>query len=283
MHESRALNELVKHYHENRLAHAFLIETNDQETCYKNLITFLKMLNCPNSYEDECSNCQLCHLLNSENLPSLIKIIPDGASIKKEQVLELKRFFQTRPTFSKYNMYIIMNAELLNSSSANTMLKFIEEPEDNIIGFFITNNKENIIDTIKSRCQIVSDFYINKEMVDIPKVWQSIAVNYVKECEMTNDEAILYNKNVLVPLIHDRRELLFLFQSIFSIYNDLYHKSLDKTELREEYKDLNFVLKKGKIYLSLKLSKVLKILDELNYNLNISLVLDKFVLEGSNE
>lgn len=283
MQESRALVELIKHYHENRLAHAFLIETNDQEKCYQNIINFLKILNCPEEYEEECSKCKLCHLLHSGNLPNLIKIIPDGASIKKEQVLELKRFFQTRPTFSKYNMYIIMNAELLNSSSANTMLKFIEEPEDNIIGFFITNNKENIIDTIKSRCQIMSDFYIEQAMVDIPKVWQSIAFNYVRECETVSDEAILYNKNVLVPLIHDRRELLFLFQSIFSIYSELYHYSLNQSDLTEELKDLNFVLKKGKIYLSRKLTSILKILDELNYNLNISLVLDRFVLEGSNK
>ena len=39
--------------------------------------------------------------------------------------------------------YIIKNAERLNPSSANTILKFLEEPEDNIIAILLTNNRYN--------------------------------------------------------------------------------------------------------------------------------------------
>ena len=42
------------------------------------------------------------------------------------------------------------NAEKLNGSSANAMLKFVEEPTEGILGFFITNNKDVIIPTIKN-------------------------------------------------------------------------------------------------------------------------------------
>jgi len=101
-------------------------------------------INCNETYQENCDNCNLCHLLNTEQLPSFIVIRPDGSTIKKEQVLELKQKFSTMPIYSKYNIYAILNSEKLNSSSANTLLKFIEEPERGIIGFFITNNKENI-------------------------------------------------------------------------------------------------------------------------------------------
>ena len=44
----------------------------------------------------------------------------------------------------------------MNSFSANTILKFLEEPNENIIAFLLTNNRYHVIDTIVSRCQILS-------------------------------------------------------------------------------------------------------------------------------
>ena len=75
------------------------------------------------------------------NLPSLIIIEPDGLNIKKDQILDMMEKFSTKPVFTKFNIYVIREADRFNQSSANTLLKFLEEPEDNIIGFFITNNK----------------------------------------------------------------------------------------------------------------------------------------------
>ena len=50
-------------------------------------------------------------------------------------------------------LFIIYNAEKLNTSSANTILKFLEEPEENIIAVLTTDNRYQVLDTILSRCQ----------------------------------------------------------------------------------------------------------------------------------
>ena len=63
-------------------------------------------------------------LIDSNNLPSLQIIEPVGKFIKKEQIVDLKNKFKYKPIYSKNNIYIIKNAEKLNTSSANTMLKF---------------------------------------------------------------------------------------------------------------------------------------------------------------
>ena len=160
------LNQILEHFHENRLSHAFLIETNSQEQTLQELKQILKEINCEQEYKIDCNYCNLCHMIESENLPSLVIIRPDGQTIRKEQVMDLKKKFATMPIYSKFNMYLIMNAEKLNLSSANTLLKFLEEPETGILGFFLTNNKENIIDTIKSRCQIITCFYDKREGID---------------------------------------------------------------------------------------------------------------------
>ena len=272
--------ELIQAYRENKLAHAFLIETNDKEKSYHSLLQFLKILNCPDEYKEGCSNCNLCHLIDTNSLPSLLTVYPDGINIKKEQILEVKRAFQTKPVFSKYNMYIIMDAENLNSSSANTMLKFLEEPEDSIIGFFITNNKENVIDTIKSRCQILLDYYNVDVSMQIPSVLKELAISYVKEIETSKMETILYNRDILLPEIKDKKTLFYLFESLLDIYRNLFFTVQNLEELKGEYKEFKYLLKKDVKYFERKVDLIMEILDEINYNLNISLVLDRFVLEG---
>ena len=59
----------------------------------------------------------------------------------------------------------------MNKESANTMLKFIEEPTSDIIGFFITNSANNVIETIRSRCQLIEEnFDISfEEMLGLSK------------------------------------------------------------------------------------------------------------------
>ncbi len=277
MFESNGMQELMNHYHENKLSHAFLVETNDQEKCLHNLLEFLSFIN---KTGDEKEDYKLSQLIENESLPSLMIIRPDGINIKKEQILDLKRFFQTRPTFSKYNMYIIMASENLNASSANTMLKFLEEPEEGILGFFLTNNKENIIDTIKSRCQIVIDYYDIADTNSIPKVWQAIAVNYIKEYEIVADEALLYNKNVIVPLVHDKKECFYLLQTIFNIYSNLYLNKVANQEILADFESLSFLLKKDVNYFLMQMKYISKLIEDLNFNVNISLLLDRFVLES---
>ena len=61
------------------------------------------------------------------------------------------------------SIYIIKHCEKLNKDSANTMLKFLEEPEGSVIGFFITSHEDNVLPTIQSRCQHISVVFENFE------------------------------------------------------------------------------------------------------------------------
>ena len=140
MEVSKKLEFILKQNEKNKLSHAFLIETNDITRCLEEVKFIIKNINCQNKFSLDCKEkCNLCNLIDKNNLPSLIIIEPDGMSIKKEQILYLEEKFAKKPVYSLYNMYIILNAEKMNLASSNTILKFLEEPEPNIIGFFITN------------------------------------------------------------------------------------------------------------------------------------------------
>lgn len=264
------INFLVKKYNENRLSHIFLVETDDKERALEDVVNFVKVINCPTKYTDNCSKCNLCHLISTNTLPSLSIIYPDGQAIKKVQMEELKLLFSHKPYIAKYNVYIINDAEKFNSSSANTMLKFIEEPEQNTIGFLITNNKENVISTIKSRCEYVKVFY----KTNVDNKWNSglvdIAVQYIYDTEINKTKSIVINNEIIHKKL-DKSQLMEMFHIMLHFYLDLMNKKIKYEKLvRLENISMSTIIK--------RIQLINDIVDKLNYNVNINLLLDYYIL-----
>ncbi|CEN97580.1 MAG: AAA family ATPase [Paeniclostridium sp.] len=97
------------------------------------------------------------HLLKIEHLensPDYINIEPQGASIKIAQIRNLQTDVIIKP-HGDYKIYVINNAEKMTIESQNALLKTLEEPPVYVIIILITNNKNSLLDTIKSRCDIV--------------------------------------------------------------------------------------------------------------------------------
>lgn len=277
------LLDIYKQYREKKLAHAYLIETNNTSKLLEDLKTLIKAINCPEEYQEQCLKCNLCNLINKNNLPSLIMIEPDGTSIKKGQIEDLKISFETKPIYSKYNTYIIVSAEKLNSSSANAMLKFVEEPTEGILGFFITNNKDVIIPTIKSRCQVLvatyeSDNILEKLNITAEELtnYQTIIRNYLNKI---NNNSFINNKDLILSKLSERKEIETLFKIIFEIFYNNFLKNINKEydqTLIEVYNEEN----NNKIIKELNI--ITKFLQDLSYNVNMELLLDKFVIEMRN-
>ncbi|MEG1312530.1 MAG: DNA polymerase III subunit delta' C-terminal domain-containing protein [Romboutsia sp.] len=96
-------------------------------------------------------------LLNSENLDSsldYININPDGSSIKIVQIRKLQTDIIIKP-HKDYKIYIINEAEKMTIEAQNALLKTLEEPPEYAIIILITSNKEALLATIKSRCEII--------------------------------------------------------------------------------------------------------------------------------
>lgn len=74
--------------------------------------------------------------------------------IKKEEILKIQSDFSVS-SIDKYNIqiYIIKGVENLSTICSNTLLKFLEEPKQNVYAIFTTKNPDKVISTIKSRCQ----------------------------------------------------------------------------------------------------------------------------------
>ncbi len=96
-------------------------------------------------------------LLDTENInssPDYINIYPDGNSIKIAQIRKLQIDIIIKP-HKQYKIYIINQADSMTIEAQNALLKTLEEPPEYAIIILITNNKESLLDTIKSRCEII--------------------------------------------------------------------------------------------------------------------------------
>ena len=138
-----------------KLSHAYLIETNDFDAFNEKLKIMLKLLLCDD--KEYCDKCQNCHYIDNFEHPNVLFISPEKSNIKINQIDNLRRQFNTKATYAKYNIYVIYGAETLNQTAGNALLKFLEEPEENIIGILLTNNRSLVLPTILSRCQTFTD------------------------------------------------------------------------------------------------------------------------------
>lgn len=258
MNTSESLNKLYDIYLEHRLAHAYLIETNDVEKCYQNVEILAKKLFCEKEYSEGCKNCNICNLIDKKNLKNYIVIEPDGKSIKKGQIDELKNICSTIPLFVNKNIYVIKYAERMNDTTYNKMLKFLEEPEENIFGFYITANKDNISSTILSRLEIIKDYYEIEAKSLLSDEELNIAMTFINKVENKDEDILWYNETVLTKAFKDKTTVENLFKYILEYY------------LNKANKDL---------FWQKRIALITKYMDRLNYNANSTLTLNSFVIE----
>ncbi len=195
------------------------------------------------------------HKITKEIFVDLKIIKPDGVFIKKEQIADLQKEFKTKPLEGDYKFYIICNVDRLNSSAANTLLKFLEDPFDKVMAFLLTDNLEGVMVTIKSRCQVyhLNDFQIAKKDDKITE----IALNFIEKFEKNPKLTYIQAEELLFSQIKERQEL----REIFDIWIDFYQKKLKNNQKTAE------IVKKITILMQLK-----QLIDK---NVNQKLILDK--------
>lgn len=257
--QKKACSFIEKTIKENKkISHAYLIETNDYYN-YNNFIKYLiKSILCLNSNNSEY-NKKIEKEVEHNNYPDVKYIYPDGNNIKKEQLLSLEKEFSKKSMLDNKLIYVIDQAEKLNDSSANTILKFLEEPEEDIIAILVANNRYKVLDTILSRCQVITlinnDFGVNID--------ENI-INFFNDLVITKKMIINYDL-YLETLFIDKKTSIDILNNIeLILYNYLNNYEIDD-ELIRILKDCD----------NDKIIRWILLIDreknKLDYNLNIKL------------
>lgn len=103
-----------------------------------------------------CGKCSSCLRFLDNKSPSFVMIQNSNKLISKDQINELKKYFELTPIENNKRMcYLIMDCQNLKNEAANALLKFLEEPNDKVTAILTTPNKENVLPTIVSRCETI--------------------------------------------------------------------------------------------------------------------------------
>ena len=137
-----------------KVAHAYLIH-GEKGTGKKMLAgLFAKTLQCEAGGTDPCGTCRSCIQCDSGNQPDIIWVTHEKPTvISVDDIREqVNNDIIIKPYSSRYKIYIIPEAELMNPQAQNALLKTIEEPPEYAIIMLLTNNLDKMLPTILSRC-----------------------------------------------------------------------------------------------------------------------------------
>lgn len=101
-----------------------------------------------------CGECDQCHLLQAGTHPDMLEVtLEDSKQIKIDQIRELTEWANQTAQQGGYKVCVIHPADKLNRQSANALLKSLEEPPARTLLCLSTDQPNQLLPTLRSRCQ----------------------------------------------------------------------------------------------------------------------------------
>jgi DNA polymerase-3 subunit gamma/tau len=139
----------------NKLAHAYLFcgpRGVGKTSCAR---IFAKTINClkPTDEGEACNTCESCLAFNEQRSYNIHEL--DAASNNSvDDIRALIDQVRIPPAIGKYKVFIIDEVHMLSSQAFNAFLKTLEEPPHHALFILATTEKNKVLPTILSRCQI---------------------------------------------------------------------------------------------------------------------------------
>lgn len=300
---------LVNNITNSRFSHAYLINGNFNTPLLDISFFIAKCILCSNKDINDtiCPTCKKIISKKYDDLLSLIVIDGNKETIGKEDVLKIEdRFTKTSIEKNLNFVYIINCVENMTKEAINALLKYLEEPNENVYAILTTKNVNQVLPTIVSRCQNLKIIPENKNEIlsnfnikDVPLKYSEILINFsLEENEILSlysdktikaiiDNTLNYLNNIdnkykrhfiietdIIPLLNKdfysrfAIDLLTLFLS-----QSINYKKLDDTQLKSYENTLD------KIYNNISniedvTLKIYKLRKSINIHINVTLLFE---------
>lgn len=154
-----AIDFLTKSLRFGRTRHAYLISGAKNVGKSTLAHAFARALNC--THEDvearPCGACRSCRWVSSGNHPDLLYPPPDERSnaLKIDAIRDVMKLIALKPYSSRYRVALFDNFHEAQPRAQDALLKTLEEPPPHAVIILIVPSMENVLATIKSRCQML--------------------------------------------------------------------------------------------------------------------------------
>lgn len=258
-------------------SHAYMFAVDSIEESMPLVIDFVKKILCPIKHKtkEEQKNCNICYKIDRNQFDDLYILNPESIAIKKEEIDNLMNYFKTKSLRNDgKRVYIICGFERLREDVSNKILKFLEEPEENIHAILITENIDKILSTIISRCQVIN---IQNQGIAIEDSVIKDMKDFLNEIAINNEETIAYVQKYWKDYMADREQFEIAFDTIEKIITN---------EINVRYNlpsDEKYSCNSLRQYSINKILNILELTSQkkrlIKRNINLNLLIDRYIIE----
>ena len=303
------LNALQK----DQLSHAYLISGNNGAPLIDVATFFAKSILCDDPSPMACDSCITCLRVDDGNYPDFFVFDGGKATIKKDDVTTIETAFDKKAFENKgIRVYVLNLIENMTTQAINSILKFLEEPGQNVYAFLTTNNENVILPTIISRCQVLRLRLIDKQIVIKDAMENGVekkdaellsyfyndgeliseilgdkesnnAFFTAKQCfedilqvmeEGDTNDIIYSSQSNIVNAIKSKEACRYFINMLVMAYEDMINIQNQKNAFLESYATILDNLSKKLSHLDESLIELLKCSGIVNTNVNIALLID---------
>jgi len=171
--QPHAVERLLNARRRNRLAHGYLFVGSEGTGRERTALALAQALLCEHSVDgDACAGCGACRRVGAGSHPDLQLVLSEAEIVRRgigkaegsgapspeirvDAVRELCRRLHLRTYEGAGRVGIVVDAHRLRVEAANALLKTLEEPAADTLLVLIAPNPRAVLDTLRSRCQIV--------------------------------------------------------------------------------------------------------------------------------
>lgn len=240
---------------------------------------------CTDFDQDPCGECAACRAIREQRFPNKMVVAGEG-KISVDQIRELKNTVKYGPANAGHLVVIVSAAHTMTTEAANSFLKLLEEPLPGVHFVLQAESAEQLLPTIRSRCQIVTfpalaaedvqSFFAHSE----PRVALEMAANchnnpflvpyyYERGDALTPEEYVTYFEFVKWPLVERLN-----FAAVLSASKAQAHLLLMTwlNELTRAWRTLRDADLRN-------LNRIIENIGQLKYNLNLRLHLENLFIQ----
>lgn len=302
---------LEKAFTQNKVPHAYLLCAKKGIDLHQVAMFLVKCFIC-NIDTLACENCNDCRRIEEDNYIDFKHFDGKVESIKKKNIESIQDAFKKSAMEGKARVYLLENIDYATPEAMNSLLKLLEEPTPGIYAVLTCENKNRVLPTIQSRCQMIQFKAISQESLSTSLIEDGMkeenakilshifdSADVIKEIEASERfvnlkvEAInfledyLYKKeNLLINCqthvfknYNNREDMQFFLDLLLVLFKDVLYDTygMDVTFCDHCAVFKNADINKERMVEILEL--ILKTKEAIKHNANLMLLMDSFVYE----
>jgi len=200
------VSRLKKMLEEHRLPHAVLI-SGPEGVGKRRMAEILSAALLCGRENAPCGQCESCRAMQQEKHPDYYLLEPESSgktarSIRIEQLRTMQSEIARLPLLSACRVVLIDEAERMNETAENSLLKTLEEPVGEVYFLLAAHARSALLDTIRSRCMPMNLGMLSSEAIQEALRGRGVPAAQAEELAMLSDGSLghavrLWEKNGL--------------------------------------------------------------------------------------